>query len=283
VPLGFGHTEEGANVSEVVQKAVADGVAVLTLNRPDRLNAWTAEMGRAYFDTLEECALLEDVRVVVVTGAGRGFCAGADVQDLQQLGESEPADAPIPADRRPQTFPLSIPKPIIAAINGPCAGIGLVLALMCDVRFAAEDAKFTTAFSRRGLVAEHGISWILPRLLGPARALELLLSGRVLLGGEAAELGLVNRALGPGQLLQQTLAYAGELATQCSPASMATIKRQVYRDLERALADALAEADRLMVESFSAPDFVEGVASFVERRDPRFPPLAPSSSPLGVS
>jgi enoyl-CoA hydratase/carnithine racemase len=261
-------------VSEVVQKTVQDGVAVLTLNRPARLNAWTGEMERLYFGLLEECASREDVRVVVVTGAGRGFCAGADMQDLQALGENGLPAAPSAADRRPQTFPLSIPKPIVAAINGACAGIGLVQALMCDIRFAAEGAKLTTAFSRRGLVAEHGISWILPRLVGPARALDLLLSGRVVLAGEAVELGLVNRALAPEKLLEETLAYARELASRCSPASMATMKRQVYIDLDRGLPDALAEADRLMVESFSAPDFVEGVASFVERRDPRFTPLA---------
>jgi len=270
-------------VSEVVQKTVAEGVAVLTLNRPDRLNAWTQDMERAYFGMLEECAGSEDVRVIVVTGAGRGFCAGADMQELQQLGESELESLPGVADRRAQTFPLSIPKPILAAINGPCAGIGLVQALMCDLRFVAENAKLTTAFSRRGLVAEHGIAWILPRLVGPARALDLLLSGRVVLGDEALELGLVNRSLAPDRLLEETLAYASELATQCSPASMATMKRQVYADLERGLPDALANADRLMVESFGAPDFVEGVASFVERRDPSFAPLGSSFASLGVS
>ena len=212
-------------------------------------------------------------RVIVVTGAGRGFCAGADMQDLQTLGDGHVQSTASARDPRPQTFPRSIPKPILAAINGPCAGIGLVQALMCDVRFAAEGAKLTTAFSRRGLVAEHGISWILPRLVGPARALDLLLSGRVVLGGEAAELGLVNRAVAPENLIEQTLAYARELAVNSSPASMATMKRQVYTDLERGLPDALAEADRLMLESFSAPDFAEGVASFIERRDPRFASL----------
>jgi enoyl-CoA hydratase/carnithine racemase len=161
----------------------------------------------------------------------------------------------------------------VAAINGPCAGIGLVQALMCDVRFAAEGAKLTTAFARRGLVAEHGISWILPRLVGPARALDLLLSGRVVLAQEAAELGLVNRALAPELLLEKTLAYARDLAVNCSPASMATMKRQVYTALQQGLPEALADADRLMLESFTAPDFVEGVTSFIERRDPRFAPL----------
>jgi enoyl-CoA hydratase/carnithine racemase len=261
--------------SEVVQRTVDDGVALLTLNRPDRLNAWTGEMERAYFGLLQECAASADVRVIVVTGAGRGFCAGADMKDLQQLGDGEVAEHNGAHEkRRPQSFPLSIPKPIIAAINGPCAGIGLVQALMCDMRFAAEGAKLTTAFARRGLVAEHGIGWILPRLVGPARALDLLLSGRVVLAAEAAELGLVNGTFAPEKLLEETLSYAREIAVNCSPASMATMKRQVYADLERPLSDALTQADRLMLASFGAPDFVEGVASFVERREPSFAPLA---------
>jgi enoyl-CoA hydratase/carnithine racemase len=260
-------------VSEVVQQTVNDGVAVLTLNRPERLNAWTAEMERDYFDFLEECGRSPEVRVVVVTGAGRGFCAGADMQDLESLGQNGDTARAHAENRRPQTFPHTIEKPIVAAINGPCAGIGLVQALMCDLRLAAADAKFTTAFARRGLVAEHGIGWILPRLIGPARALDLLLSARVILGEEAAELGLVNRALPKEELMDTTLAYARELAEQCSPASMATMKRQVYADLERPLAEGLAQADRLMVESFGAPDFVEGVRSFLDKRAPQFAAL----------
>jgi enoyl-CoA hydratase/carnithine racemase len=141
---------------------------------------------------------------------------------------------------------------------------------MCDLRFAAEGAKLTTAFARRGLVAEHGISWMLPRLVGPARALDLLLSGRVVFAEEAHELGLVNRVLAPDRLLEATLDYAHEIVVNCSPKSMATMKRQVYTDLHRDLPDALAEANRLMLESFTAPDFSEGVTSFLERRDPRF-------------
>jgi enoyl-CoA hydratase/carnithine racemase len=261
-------------VSEVVLKAVQDGVATITLNRPERLNAWTQELERAYFDALAECGASEEVRVIVVTGAGRGFCAGADMNELQSLGEDGVDAAQVERERTAQTYPLTVPKPIIAAINGPCAGIGLVQALMCDIRFVAEDAKITTAFARRGLVAEHGISWILPRLVGPARALDLLLSGRVVLGQEAAAMGLANRATPKETVLEETLAYAHELATQCSPASMATIKRQVYAALEQALPVALAEADELMLRSFSGADFVEGVASFVERRAPRFTALA---------
>ncbi len=280
-------------MSEVVLFEVRDEVALLTFNRPDRLNAWTAEMQTRYFDLLEECASRPDVRVIVVTGAGRGFCAGADMQSLQQLagGNGDGDSATSAGDRssttgagdrssttgaddpRPVTFALSISKPVIAAINGACAGLGLVHAVMCDLRFAAASAKLTTAFSRRGLVAEHGIGWMLPRLVGPARALDLLLSGRIVLGQEAAELGLVNRAVEDERLLEEALAYARMLATECSPVSMALIKRQVYADCERGLGDSLQEANRLMGESFSGPDFGEGVRSFVERRPPAFAPL----------
>jgi enoyl-CoA hydratase/carnithine racemase len=262
-------------MSNVVEMRIDEGVAILTLNRPERLNAWTGAMESAYFGYLDELRESPDVRVIVVTGAGRGFCAGADMQDLEALGAADPP-ARASQQRRPQTFPLTVPKPIIAAINGPCAGIGLVQALMADIRFAAAGAKLTTAFARRGLVAEHGSSWILPRLVGPARALDLLLSGRVVLAEEALELGLVNRVVPGADLLDETLAYARDLATNCSPASMATMKRQVYADLEHGLEAALEEADRLMLRSFTAPDFVEGVASFVERREPSFPALAGS-------
>jgi enoyl-CoA hydratase/carnithine racemase len=260
-------------MGDVVLMEVEAGVATLTLNRPDRLNAWTAEMERTYFDLLEACATRDDVRAIVVTGAGRGFCAGADMEELQSIGAGGLDAAAEGRDLRPQTFPLTIPKPVIAAINGPVAGIGLVQALMCDLRFAAAGAKITTAFARRGLVAEHGMSWVLPRLVGPARALDLLFSARIVLAEEALELGLVNRVFPVDDLLEETLVYARDLAVNCSPASMAAMKKQVYGDLERELAPALENANRLMVESLQAPDFVEGVTSFVEKREPNFAPL----------
>jgi enoyl-CoA hydratase/carnithine racemase len=253
-----------------------DGVALLTLNRPDRLNAWTYAMQLALFDLLQACADDERVRVIVVTGAGRGFCPGADMSDLSALSGDEGAVEARAnrTDTRPITFAMSIPKPVIAAINGACAGLGLAFALTCDIRFCAENAKLTTAFSRRGLIAEHGTSWILPRLVGPARALDLLISGRVLRGSEAAELGLVNRAVEDARVLDVTLEYARDVAANVSPTSMATIKRQVYEALTRPLDDALGHANALMLESFSKPDFAEGVQSFVEKRPPEFSPLA---------
>ena len=257
---------------DLVLREERDGGALLTLNRPERLNAWTHALENRYFDLLHECAADGDVRVIVVTGAGRGFCAGADMGDLQDLGGGDVENVDF-SERRPQTTPLTIPKPIIAAINGACAGIGLVQALMCDMRFAMSDAKFTTAFARRGLIAEHGISWMLPRLIGPSRALDLLMSGRVFMGEEAAALGVVNQV----GTLDDALDYAADLAANCSPTSMAVMKRQVWSHLEIPLGEALAESDRLMFESFGRPDFPYGVASFVERRPPRFAPYAASA------
>ena len=260
----------------LVLYAQSSGVATLTLNRPERLNAWTPALSTRYFDLLQRADDDPDVRVVVVTGAGRGFSAGADLDVLQGSGSAAAPDA------RLQTFPLSIRKPILAAINGPCAGIGLVLALMCDVRFAAAGTKFTTAFSRRGLVAEHGISWILPRLIGHARALDLLYSGRVFLAEEALALGVVNRVLAPERVLQETLTYAQDLVANCSPAALAEMKRQVFEAYESDLGTAVALANRLMVESFRRPDFKEGVTSFLEKRPPVFPPLPPRPRPRGA-
>lgn len=245
------------------------GVALLTLNRPDRLNAWTADLGEAYFDCLALVAGDPRVRAVVVTGAGRGFCAGADMQGLEAASDAGSAVE----STRPMTFPLTIPKPIIAAINGPCAGVGLVQALMCDVRFAAAGAKLTTSFSKLGLVAEHGISWLLAKQVGLGHALDLLMSSRVVLAEEAVEMGLVKQVCRPDEVVADAVAYAGSLATGASPRAMATIKMQVYEHYLQDLSVALRNSDEVMRESLQWPDFSEGVASFVEKRPPSFPDL----------
>jgi enoyl-CoA hydratase/carnithine racemase len=251
-------------------------VLVLTLNRPERLNAWTDALEERYFAQLDAAEDDPDVRAIVVTGAGRGFCAGADMSDLER-GASVGVETALRDRPRPRTLPLTIRKPMIAAINGAAAGLGLVEALYCDFRFATPEAKLTTTFARRGLIAEYGIAWILPRLVGHSAALDMLLSGRVVLGEEAVRLGLVDRLSEPSRLVDDAVAYGEELAAYSSPWSMATIKAQVRADLERTFAAAVAAAEELLVESFRRPDVQEGVHSHLEGRAPAFAPLDPRS------
>lgn len=254
--------------TETVLYSVDAGVATITLNRPDRLNAWNQEMGIAYSDALAEAAADPEVRAVIVTGAGRGFCAGADMSLLETIGGGA---AVVGESRRVlPTETIRVPKPVIAAINGATAGLGLVIALCCDIRFAAAGAKFTSAFSRRGLIAEYGSSWLLPRLVGTARALDILLSGRVFLAAEALEMGLVNRVEPNDGLLEAATAYARDLAENCPPEAMSVIKQQVYRHLEVDLETAVRESIGLMEHSLTTDDFREGVAAYVEQRPPRF-------------
>lgn len=264
---------------------LADGVLTITLNRPDRLNAWTGTMQVEVETAIRKGGADEAVRCIVITGAGRGFCAGADMNGLQSIQASAGADynATRPAAPRPaspsaleQTFPgrfghmFACPKPIIAAINGPCAGIGLILTLFADMRYAAAEAKFTTAFAQRGLIAEHGIAWQLPRLVGEANALDLLFTARKFDGAEAERLGLVNKALPGDELMDYVNDIARHLATQVSPRSVAIMKRQVRESYFQSYAASLEVADAEMEASFATHDFKEGVASFVERRPPAF-------------
>jgi enoyl-CoA hydratase/carnithine racemase len=263
-------------MTEPVLYELRGAVALLTLNRPDRLNAWSNDLEDRYFELLDRVEDDPDVRAVVVTGAGRGFCAGADMDDLNLAATTDLHEAP--ARPRPRSFPLTLRKPMIAALNGAAAGLGLVEALYCDIRFAAPTAKLTTAFALRGLIAEYGISWILPRLVGQANALDLLLSGRVVQGEEAVAMGLVNRLVEPEALVDEAVAYAQQLADASSPVSMATIKQQVQRHMDATFAEAVAESDALMRASFERPDVREGVNSYLERRVPAFPPLPTRTS-----
>jgi len=260
-------TETGADLVLAERRG---GVMLLTLNRPDRLNAWNDDLEERYFTLLDEAETDPEVTVVVVTGAGRGFCAGADFADLRQLSAEDLDVAALPVRKRPRERPLSFRKPLIAAINGAAAGLGLVEALYCDLRFCTPRAKFTTAFVRRGLIAEYGIAWLLPRLIGQSRALDLLLSGRVIRGEEALTMGLVDRVVEPDALVEAAVGYATELATFCSPQAMSVIKDQVLSAMDSDLPSAITRANALMLESFQHPDAAEGVASYLESRPPHF-------------
>lgn len=278
---------------EDILYSTQNGVGTITLNRPERLNAWTAAMERSVKRAVLEATRDAAVRAIVITGAGRGFCAGADMQRLQDASTASPrttardeaADraehaTPTPvAELEPELstpypgrfgYLMSVGKPVIAAINGPCAGIGLVLTLFCDLRFASEQAMFTTAFAQRGLIAEHGSSWLLPRLIGPARALDLMLSARRVQSREAAALGLVNEVFPHATFIADVLGYTRRLTHEVSPRSLAVMKAQLWKSLSQSMDVSLELADREMTKSFQSADFKEGVAHFVEKRAPRF-------------
>ncbi|MGV0875228.1 enoyl-CoA hydratase [Mycolicibacterium sp. XJ879] len=265
--------------AEPVRYEVRDsGVAVLTLNRPERMNGWGGGLASTFYARLDDAEADPAVRAIVVTGSGRAFCAGADMGDLTSISAAT-VDAAADTDvgqlvgaRHPH-FLMTVRKPVVAAINGACAGMGLTLALACDVRFAADGAKFTTSFARRGLIAEYGISWILPRIVGHGVAMDLLLSGRVFLADEAARLGLVSGVVAPEDLLSHAVGYAEDIAANCAPSSLAVIKQQVYADTMRSVFEASDDAEKLMHESMQRPDFLEGITSFFEKRAPNFPPL----------
>src|SRR5436309_814110 len=258
---------------EYVLRDVHAGVCTLTLHNPDRRNAWNVLMEEQYFTLLDEADVDPDVRAIVLTGAGSSFCPGLDTQRLSAVAGEGTLDV---SHRRPQTYPLRIRKPMVAAINGACAGIGLMQAANCDVRFAARGAKFSTAYARRGLPAEYGSSWLLPRLIGVEHALDLLLSARVVDADEAKALGLVSRVCEPENVLDDAHEYARVLVDNCSPRSMAAIRRQVYLDLSRSFSESMVHTLAVMQDFAGNPDFAEGVASFVEKRDPKFDGLDPA-------
>ena len=268
---------ESGQEQAVIYEVTPTGVAVLTLNRPDRLNTWGGDIATAFYAGIERAEEDPAVRVIVLTGRGKAFCAGAQLGSMGSVTESidktdEGKLASLIGDRQPYHL-TTLCKPVVAAINGSCVGIGLTQALMCDVRFAAAGAKFAASFARRGLIAEYGVSWILPRLTGWGVALDLLLSGRTFLADEAAELGLVKEVVPPEQLMDRTMAYAEDIAQNCSPASMAIIKRQAYGDAMRELADSNARSEVLLQQSLKRPDVIEGITSFLEKRSPSFPGL----------
>ena len=266
-------------------------VGLVTLNRPDRLNAWTGAMEKSLKQALAAAVADDAVRVIVLTGAGRGFCAGADMNLLQSIkAENDWEDREYARAAREETFDfasglgpdvsphyggrfgylMQVKKPVIAAINGPAAGLGLVVALYADMRFAGSEAKFTTAFAQRGLIAEHGISWLLPRLVGPANAMDLLLSARKVTAAEAEGMGLVNKVFEQANFMPAVMDYANTIAAAVSRRSMAVMKAQVWKSLFQDFNEALAVGDAEMQKSFATEDFKEGVAHFVEKRAANF-------------
>jgi len=264
---------------------VGDRIATITLNRPDKLNAWTATMEREVREAMYAAEQDDTVRVIVLTGAGRGFCAGADMSLLKSVtengvgdlhkellgnsGSGQRSNARPDFQKRYSYFP-SIQKPVIAAVNGPAVGLGFIISLYCDLRFASETARFGTAFAKRGLIAEYGLAWLLPRLIGPAQALDMLFSARLVDAREAARMGLVNRVFAAETFLYDVHAYARDLAENVSPRSVRIIKEQVYNAMFQTLSEAFETSEREMTASLQCADFKEGVAHFVEKRAPVF-------------
>jgi enoyl-CoA hydratase/carnithine racemase len=264
---------------------VADRVATITLNRPEKLNAWTAVMEGEVRAAMEEAEQDENVRVIVLTGAGRGFCAGADMSLLSAVAQSgldevRRAHAAQPESggreggrvdfRKKYSYFPAISKPVIAAINGPVVGLGLVIVLYCDLRFASDGARFGTAFAQRGLIAEYGMAWMLPRLVGHANTLDLLFTARMIDAAEALRMGLVNQIFPQESFLECVQKYAMDLAANVCPRSLRVIKRQVYDAMFQTLGESFESSEKEMLASLQSQDFKEGVAHFIEKRAPAF-------------
>src|SRR5215472_6698045 len=270
--------------NEEILYDVSDKVATITLNRPDRLNAWTAVMEREVRAAIEKAEGDEQVRVIVLTGAGRGFCAGADVSLLKHVADRgvdkgveervletrEKREGVRPDFVQRYSYFPAVTKPVIAAINGPVVGLGLVIALYCDLRWASESARFSTTFARRGLIAEYGMAWMLPRLVGLPNSLDLLFSARTIDAAEALRMGLVNVVLPQEGFLEKVQENARELASSVSPRSLRVIKRQVYDAIFQSLGEAFEISEHEMLASLQSEDFKEGVAHYMEKRTPAF-------------
>ena len=260
---------------------VADRVATITLNRPDKLNAWTQKMEEEVTEAIRAASSDDQVRVIILSGAGKGFCAGADMSLLSAISqESSPraeflfdmtVEGAVRADfQKKHAWLLTVPKPIIAAINGPAVGLGFVVPLYCDFRFASEKARFSVIFSKRGLVAEYGLAWMLPRLVGVSNAVELMYTSKLFDAQEALRIGLVSRVLPEENFLGAVREFARELASTVSPRSLRVMKRQIYTGLLQNLGEAFDLAIEEMKGSFGTEDFKEGVAHFLEKRPPAF-------------
>ncbi len=257
-------------MGNVLLQQITDGVLTISFNRPEARNAWNHELEEGLRNALQDADANGQVRVIVLTGAGRTFCPGPDPNALASGGSWRPAPLSDEDFEQRYSYILGLRKPVIAAVNGAAAGVGLCVALYCDLRFISANARITTAFARRGLVAEHGSAWMLPRLVGWMNATDLLMSGRVVTAEEADRMGLA-RALPAEGFLDAVQAYAGDLAQSCSPRSMMIIKRQIREGWMQSLTEATALAARETELALQTADFAEGVAHFVEKRTPQFP------------
>ena len=264
---------------------VEDGVAVVTLNRPDRLNAMTLTMAGEIRAAMQQATDDDQVRVIVLTGAGRGFCAGADAARLQSRasGEAVEVEETLPfvgavdgglnlpaAFAAKYAWIASVPKPVIAAVNGPAVGVGMVWPMFADIRFASDTAKFGTAFSKRGLVPEYGLGWLLPRLIQPSKAFDLLYSARLVEADEALEMGLVDKVFPTNELLPAVMDYARELATAVSPRSNRVVKEMIYQGLDQGFDQAMEQCLAEMMKAQKSDDFKEGIAAWKDKRVPNF-------------
>jgi len=260
-------------MSEILVE-VDDPVATITLNRPETLNALTFSMLAAFREAVDAAARDPRVVGIVVTGAGRGFCSGLDASVLQQTATAGSSTRPRTDDVPGMfTWLLSVPKPIIAAVNGVAAGGGFVLTVMCDLRIASTGGSFTSIFSRRGLIAEHGTTWSVPRLIGTGAALDLLWSSRKIDAAEAHRVGLIQQVTQPDDLLPAARRYVVDLAENVSPASLADTKRLVYEGYGVRYPDALDTIDGVQYAALDRVDAKEGAAALVEKRAPNFPRL----------
>ena len=267
---------------KAVKYEIADAIATITLNRPHRMNAWTGRMHTEYRWALNEAEQDPAVRAIILTGEGRGFCVGADTQALEghvkkggyDPGTPDPLAEPgfgVRAEFDASfAYHFGLTKPVVAAINGPAAGVGLALACYADIRFAVPGVKFTTAHGRLNLPAEFGLSWLLPRMIGLARANDLLLTSRVFTSDEACELGIVNRIIEAGQLQAETRAYVANMIASVSPGSLRETKRQIYTDLHRDVGASVIESEQLVNDMMTQADYREGVSAFLEKRSPQW-------------
>ncbi|BCF92980.1 enoyl-CoA hydratase (plasmid) [Paraburkholderia largidicola] len=264
---------------EITRAGVHEQVAVVSFNRPDKMNALTKVMEVQLRDAFSALDQNDAVRAIVLTGIGRAFCAGMDIAELEVLPPEDiraaewmrPYDMNRRADYQSRySYFMGVRKPVISAINGAAAGLGLVFALYSDIRFASDKAIFSTAFAKRGLIAEHGIAWMLPRVVGPGHAADMLYSARKVSADEALAMRLVERIVPHESLLAEAIAYADDLATNVSPRSIRVMKQQLGETPFQTLAESIALANREMFYSIQSEDFTEGVAHFIERRQARF-------------